>query len=56
MICQKCQLRFSQNVHGPVTMDMFKMIRRFFLHMSKMGLFRPKFLVKKFRNSSNDEN
>jgi hypothetical protein len=32
----------------------FPMIGRFFLHLSKMGLFLPKFLVKKIRNYNND--
>jgi hypothetical protein len=44
MTSQKCQLRFGQKVHGPVTMDMFKMIcpkwlRGFFYTCPKMGLF-----------------
>jgi hypothetical protein len=61
MTSQKCQFKLGKKStwpshNGHVQNDMSKMIRRFFLRMSKMGVFLPKFLVKRKRNSSNDTN
>ncbi len=49
MTSQKCQSKPGQKVHSLIIMDKFKMTERFFLCLSKMGLFLLKFLVKKLK-------
>ncbi len=61
MTSQKCQFKLGQistwpSHNGHVQNDLSKMTRRFFLRMSKMGLFKPKFLVKRKRNFNSDTN
>jgi hypothetical protein len=59
MINKKCQLRPGKKVHGLVTMHKYKTtcpkwLKGFFLCLSKMGLFLPKFLIKKITNSNSE--
>jgi hypothetical protein len=59
MSSKKCQLKLGQkntwpSHYGQVQNDLSKMVGSFFLRLSKMGTFLPKFLVKTNRNCSSD--
>ncbi len=47
MTNKKCQLTLGQKVHGPVTMDMFKMIGRFFYAFPKWVFYTKIYNLKK---------